>query len=208
MLRAPTLIALVMQLRLIQLALSARNSAANQSKAETSAAAEKRALWVCLPLYLVGAALTIIVNVVNRRRAQDSLTVTVGPGPATLWQDLVSSAGLALDAFLLPQVAMNVFSAAGGVVVRAISPWFYLGGTVVRAMPHVYDAIRRQSYAPSMQPSYVYAGPRDDRFGLAWDVAVPCVAGLLAILLFLQQRRAGAFLPRSLTVDVYFEGYV
>jgi hypothetical protein len=42
-----------------------------------------------------------------------------------------------------------------------------------------------------------YAGPRDDRFGLVWDVAVPCVTGLLAVLLFLQQRRAGAFLPRS-----------
>jgi hypothetical protein len=91
---------------------------------------------------------------------------------------------------------MNVFS-AGGVVVRALSPWFYVGGTVVRVMPHLYDAIRRQSYVPSVQPSYVYAGPRDDRLGPAWDVAVPSVTGLLAVLLFLQQRRAGAFLPRS-----------
>jgi hypothetical protein len=44
---------------------------------------------VCLPLYFAGGALTVIVNVVNRRRAEDSLTVHVGPGPATLWQDLV-----------------------------------------------------------------------------------------------------------------------
>ncbi|KAK3161566.1 hypothetical protein QOZ80_1BG0078720 [Eleusine coracana subsp. coracana] len=198
MMRAPTLIALLLQLRLIQLALSSRKSAPDQSKAETSSAAERLALWVCLPLYSAGAALTIIVNVINRRRAEASLTVYVGPGSATLWQDLVSSAGLALDAFLLPQVAMNVFSVAGGVVIRrALSPWFYVGGTVVRSMPHVYDVIRRQGYAPSVRPSYVYADPRDDRFGLAWDVAVPCVAGLLAVLLYLQQRRAGALLPRS-----------
>ncbi|XP_062206496.1 uncharacterized protein LOC133908474 [Phragmites australis] len=197
MLRAPTLISFVLQLRLLQLAWSGRNSVADQSKAETSSAAERRALWICLPLYLFGGALTIIFHVINNRAArEDSLAVRIGPEPATLWEDLVSSAGLALDGFLLPQVVMNVFSGAG---VRAISPWFYVGCTVVRAMPHIYDVIRIQGYMPSMKPSYVYAGPRDDRFGVAWDITVPCVTALLAVLLFLQQRRGGrgALLLRS-----------
>ncbi|CAO1947969.1 unnamed protein product [Urochloa humidicola] len=152
MLRAPTLITLVLQLRLLQLAWSARRSAAGRSKAaETAAAAaERRALWlVCLPLYLLGGAAAIAVHVSNSRRAamEDSLAVRVGPEPATLWEDLASSAGLALDGFLLPQVAMNAFSSGGGAArARAISPWFYAGGTVVRAMPHVYDAIRSRGY--------------------------------------------------------------
>ncbi|PUZ55366.1 hypothetical protein GQ55_5G206400 [Panicum hallii var. hallii] len=190
MLRAPTLIAFVLQLRLLQLAWSARRSAAGRSKAET--AAERRALlWVCLPMYLLGGALTVAHHASISRRAalEDSLAVRVGPEPATLWEDLASSTGLALDGFLLPQVAMNAFLSGGAC---AVSPWFYVGGTVVRAMPHVYDAIRARGYVPSVTPSNVYASPRDDRFGAAWDVAVPWGAALLAVLLFLQQR-LGAF---------------
>ncbi|CAD6230342.1 unnamed protein product [Miscanthus lutarioriparius] len=202
MLRVPTLIAFVLQLRLLQLAWSARRSAAGRSKDGTSAAAaaERRALWVCLPLYLLGGALTIVLHMANTRRAarEDSLAVRVGPEPATLWEDLASSAGLALDGFLLPQVAMNAFS---GGKVRAVSPWFYVGGTVVRAMPHVYDVVRSQGYVPSLKPSNVYASPLDDRFGVAWDIVVPCGAALLTVLLFLQQRLGGTgtgtFLFRS-----------
>ncbi|CAL4962082.1 unnamed protein product [Urochloa decumbens] len=195
MMRAPTLIALLLQLRLIQLALSARKKKTGAdddgSKADASAeaAAERRALWVCVPLYVIGGAITVVVHAMNARRAAreaGSVTVRLGPEPATLWEDLVSSAGLALDAFLLPQVTMNALSTGAGVT--ALSPWFYAGGTVVRAMPHVYDVIRAQGYVPSMRPSYVYASPRYDRFGVAWDVVVPCGAALLALLVFLQQR--------------------
>ncbi|CAO2170994.1 unnamed protein product [Urochloa humidicola] len=198
MLRAPTLITLVLQLRLLQLAWSARRSAAGRSKAaETAAAAERRALWVvCLPVYLLGGAMTVAVHASNSRRAamEDSIAVRVGPEPATLWEDLASSAGLALDGFLVPQVAMNAFSSGGGAATaRAISPWFYAGGTVVRAMPHVYDAIRSRGYVQSVTPSNVYATARDDWFGVAWDAVVPCGVGLLAVLLFLQQRLGGAF---------------
>ncbi|CAO1947967.1 unnamed protein product [Urochloa humidicola] len=191
MMRAPTLIALLLQLRLIQLAWSARKKTTGGDDGRPAlAAAERRALWLCVPLYLIGAVVTIIVHVVNARRSAagetSSLTVRLDPAPATLWEDLVSSAGLALDAFLLPQVAMNALSTGAGVT--ALSPWFYAGGTVVRAMPHVYDVIRTQGYVPSLRPSYVYASPRYDKFGVAWDIVVPCGAALLAVLVFLQQR--------------------
>jgi len=187
MLRAPTLIAFVLQLRLLQLVWSARRSAAGRSKAETAAAESKALVWVCLPLYLLGGAMTVALHASSSRRAalEDSLAVRVGPEPA----DLASSAGMALDGFLLPQVAMNAF--AGGGASAVVSPWFYVGGTVVRTMPHVYDAIRSRGYVPSAMLSNVYASPRDDRFGVEWDVAVPCGAAVLAVLLFLQQRLGG-----------------
>ena len=182
--------------------MSARKADADRNKAEASSSvAERRALWLCAPLYLIGGALTIIVHVVDALRAareESSLTVRVGPEPATLWEDLVSSAGLAQDAFLLPQVVINALS-PGASRIRALSPWFYIGGTVVRAMPHVYDVIRAQGYVPSSKPSYVYASPRYDLYGIAWDVIVPCAAALLTVLLFLQQRVGSApsmFLPR------------
>ncbi|WVZ69292.1 hypothetical protein U9M48_018102 [Paspalum notatum var. saurae] len=198
MLRVPTLLAFVLQLRLLQLCWSARRSpAADRTKAEASSAAERTSvLWVCLPLWVLGGALTLALHESNSRRAAwvDSLAVRVGPGPATVWEDLAASAGLALDGFLLPQVVMNAFS---GSRVRALSPWFYVGGTVARAVPRAYDVVRSLGYVPSMKPSHVYASPLDDRFGVAWDIAVPCGAALLAVLLFLQQRLGGAFLFRS-----------
>ncbi|CAL5088910.1 unnamed protein product [Urochloa decumbens] len=89
---------------------------------------------------------------------------------------------LVLDGFLLPQVISNVFS---GAKARALSPWFYVGGTVIRAAPHAYD---------------VYAGPRGNLSGgVALDVAVLFGMALLGVLLFLQQRvrLQGAFLCSS-----------
>jgi hypothetical protein len=150
---------------------------------------------MCAPLYLIGGALTVVVHMVNARRAalEGSLTVRLGPKPATLWGDLVSSSGLALDAFLLPQVGMNAFvSAAGAAGVRALSPWFYVGGTVVRGDAPRVRRDQARVYVPSLRPSYVYASPRYDRFGVGWDIAVPCGSALLAVLVFLQQRLGAA----------------
>jgi hypothetical protein len=106
------------------------------------------------------------------------------------WEDLVSYGGLILDGFLLPQVLLNAFSDSK---VGALSPGFYIGSTMIRALPHVYDAFRTQHFVPSLRPLYMYASPRDDLFSLAWDIVIPCGAILLAVILFFQQRLGGAF---------------
>ena len=116
-------------------------------------------------------------------------TIGMGAWRVTIWQDLVSYAGLILDGFLLPQVILN--ASLGGSRARAISPWFYMGGTMLRLMPHVYDVFRAQTYTPSMRSSNLYASPHDDLFGVAWDMVIPCGAALLAFLLSLQQRLPG-----------------
>jgi len=197
-LRASTVLALVLQLHLLQLALSSRRSSADQagskregsspSSSSSDADAERSTLWVCLPLYALGAAVVWIVHTSDGHPG-----LSAPPGPR-LVDDLAAYAGLVLDAFLLPQVVRNALS---GSRVRALSPWFYAGGAAVRAAPHAYDAFRRRTYVPSLRPSFAYAGPRDDLFGVGWDVAVPCGAAVLAALLFLQQRLGGAFLCGS-----------
>ncbi|XP_006646202.1 uncharacterized protein LOC102720480 [Oryza brachyantha] len=196
MLRVPTLIAFVLQLRLLQLAWSGRISVDRGSEGEASpAAVERKVLRTCLPLYVVGAAVTGVAHMMNVRAAREAELVPRRFAPAeatTLWGDLASYAGLVLDGFLLPQV---IFNAASGSRVKAISPWFYVGGTAIRGAPHAYDAFRAVSYAPT----HVYASSRDDFFGVAWDIVVPLGAALLAFVLFLQQRLGGDLLlrPRS-----------
>ncbi|KAF7026183.1 hypothetical protein CFC21_038302 [Triticum aestivum] len=183
MMRAPTLIAFVLQLRLLQLAWSGRR---------ISTVSEKAVLWICLPLYILGGVVAAVVHTIKARAAarSDPWAMNMGGGPAAIWKDLVSYAGLIQDGFLLPQVILN--ASLGETRARAISPWFYIGGTMIRLMPHVYDAVRSQIYQLTMRSSNLYASPRGDLFGVAWDVVIPCGAALLALLLFLQQR-----LPRT-----------
>ncbi|GJM93583.1 hypothetical protein PR202_ga10149 [Eleusine coracana subsp. coracana] len=190
-LRVSSMLAFVLQLRLLQLALASRHrpeQGAGGKQAEDdslSSDAERSTLWICLPLYALGAVLVWIVHL-SRGDMHSTLY-----RPRAFADDLAGYAGLILDGFLLPQVVWNAFL---GSRVQALSPWFYAGVSLVRAAPHVYDVFRRRSYVPSLTPSYVYAGPRDDLFGVTWDVAVPCGAALLAVLVFLQQRLGGAFL--------------
>ncbi|TVU35521.1 hypothetical protein EJB05_17417, partial [Eragrostis curvula] len=191
--KVPALIGFALQLRLLQLVWSGRRSEDRRSGAEW------RVLRVCLPLYLLGAAVTAAVHAENSRAARrNPLMVRFGRDAGTLGEALASYAGLVLDGFLLPQVVLNAVSGSSA---KAISPWFYFGGTVTRLAPHVYDAVRvrppRYGYAQKMEPSYVYASPRDGLFGVAWDVVVTCGAATLALLLFLQQRLGGDFFQRS-----------
>lgn len=189
MMRAPLLIAFVLQLRLVQLAWSGRRKSADQTT-PSPAASERIVLQICLPLYMVGAVLAAIVHVMNvRASTEDPIVVRIGREAATIWEDLVSYAGLILDGFLLPQVILN--ASLGGSRVRAISPWFYIGCTMNRAIPHVYDVVRGQIFEPSINPSNLYASPRGDLSGVAWDIVIPCGAALLAVLVFLQQRIRG-----------------
>ncbi|CAM0882100.1 unnamed protein product [Alopecurus aequalis] len=204
MMRAPILIAFVLQLRLLQLAWSGRRRSVDQMM-PSPVVSERIVLQICLPLYLFGAVLAAIVHVINVRAAmEDSLVVRIGGQPATIWEDLVSYAGLILDGFLLPQVILNACLAGSGV--RAVSPWFYIGTTMTRAMPHVYDVVRGQIYEQSISPSDLYASPRGDLFGVAWDIVIPCGAALLATLLFFQQRIGGpASLPSQRKRSVGYE---
>ena len=111
-LRASTVLALVLQLRLLQLALSSRRSSADQAgskregsspsssssdaDADADADAERSTLWVCLPLYALGAAVVWIVHTSDGHPG-----LSAPPGPR-LVDDLAAYAGLVLDAFLLP----------------------------------------------------------------------------------------------------------
>jgi ubiquitin-conjugating enzyme E2 O len=177
-LRVGTMLAFLLQLRLLQLALEGRRpTEPGRGGDGPSAATERRTLQACLLLHFLGAVLMLIVN---RGDGRPRLLIdATDPTPADV---LVSYGGLVLDGFLLPQVISNAFS---GAKARALSPWFYVGGTVIRATPHAYD---------------VYAGPRGNLFGgVALDVAVLLGVALLAVLLFLQQRvlLRGAFVCSS-----------
>ncbi|XP_078168694.1 uncharacterized protein LOC144563157 [Carex rostrata] len=186
--RVVTMINFLLQLRLLQVAWGARSSDAPKTGSWVH---EKKTIWVCLPLYLFGALIAWLVHTINKN------------GQHTLWDDLSSYAGLILDGFLLPQVIFNVFL---DFKEKALAHSFYIGFTLVRALPHVYDAYRSKQYMPFVKSSYIYASPNDDIYSLAWDIVVPLGGVILSIIVFLQQQLGGSFfLPVSMRKSSEYE---
>lgn len=179
--RVLTMVNFLLQLRLLQVVWGARSA----DEAKTGSwVHEKKTILVCLALYLFGTLIAWFIHTGNKN------------GRDTLWEVLSSYAGLILDGFLLPQVIFNVFLDLKD---KVLARSFYIGFTLVRALPHVYDAYRSRHYVPFVRSSYIYASPSDDIYSLAWDIVVPLGGVILCILVFYQQRLGGSFfLPRSM----------
>ncbi|WOK97230.1 hypothetical protein Cni_G05938 [Canna indica] len=164
--RMISMIGFFLSLRLIQLAFSSRST----EQGKDFWVKEKTTLKVCLPLCGAGGLLTWLV--------------------CSQWQALISYFGLILDGFLLPQIILNICTNSRE---KVLGPFFYVGITVTRALPHVYDAYRASGHTPHVDSTYIYGNPERDFYSMAWDVIIPCQGFLLALLVYLQQRFGGGF---------------
>ena len=106
----------------------------------------------------------------------------------SLWDYIQSYAGLVLDGFLLPQILLNLFSNSQQ---KPLAAAFYVGMTLVRALPHAYDVYRAQDYLPRFDGSFIYAKADSDFYSAAWDIVIPCAGTVLALIIFVQQRFGG-----------------
>ncbi|XP_020105814.1 uncharacterized protein LOC109722259 [Ananas comosus] len=198
--RVITMVAFLLQVRLLQVAWTARSADENKRGFWV---AERKGLWFCLPLYLIGGLTAWFIHIQSSNRIQSKVSVLVYVRQRTLWEDLISYAGLILDGFLLPQFTFNLFSNSKD---KSLASSFYVGNTLVRALPHVYDAYRARRNVPLFMSSYLYASPGEDLYTLAWDIVIPCVGILLAALIYLQQRFGGAcFLPSKHKQSIGYE---
>ncbi|WOK95683.1 hypothetical protein Cni_G04390 [Canna indica] len=181
--RVITMVAFLLQFRFLQLSWSARSS--EEGKMDLWMA-EKNAIKTCLPLYIVGGLIALFVHMIYNQAQVKRRPVYASHD--SLWGNLISYSGLILDGFLLPQVIFNMFSGSKD---KALAPSFYVGNTVVRALPHAYDAYRRSHYLPRFNSSYLYARPYEGFYSLVWDIIIPCGGVLLSVLIYLQQRFGG-----------------
>ncbi|KAJ8626755.1 hypothetical protein MRB53_020062 [Persea americana] len=181
-----TMVAFLLQFRLLQLTWSAR--LAEESR-KGLWVAEKKALNLCLLLYVVGGLIALFVH--WKMEAPLEKLEFVADSRHSIWEDLRSYAGLVLDGFLLPQIMFNIFSYSKD---KTLAPSFYIGTTVVRSLPHVYDAYRTHRYIPHFNTSYIYANPGGDLYSTSWNVIIPCGGLLFCIGIYLQQRFGGVFI--------------
>ncbi|KAI4322938.1 hypothetical protein L6164_022585 [Bauhinia variegata] len=183
-----TIIALMLQLRVLQQTWSAR-------KADTSAKglriAEWKASYVTLALYAAGLLLVVLLAKWHWAIGIDEVLFS---SSGWYWSVLD---GLVLDGFLLPQIMLNLFSNSGENI-NALSTSFYLGTTLFsNLLPHAYDLYRTHNYVRQDNVSYFYADPSEDIYSTTWDIVIPLGGLLFAAIISLQQRFGGrCILPR------------
>ncbi|KAK6946721.1 Protein of unknown function DUF2921 [Dillenia turbinata] len=190
--RVVTMIALFLLLRLLQLTWAARSADRNQ---KGLCVADKKAFYVCLPLYLAGGVIALMVHSICRNYGTAEASSSIyRQAQHSLWDDLKSYAGLVVDGFLLPQILLNMFFNSRE---AALSRFFYVGMTAIRLLPHGYDLYRAYKYINRNDGSYYYANHGLDYYSTAWDIIIPCGGLAFAIIIFLQQKFGGLYiLPR------------
>ncbi|OVA07768.1 Protein of unknown function DUF2921 [Macleaya cordata] len=190
--RVVTMVAFLLQFRLLQLTWSTRLGEGTEKGLLN---AEKNTISVSLPLYIIGGLIALMIHWFHNHYAAQRLhgRLFVRYQRHSLLGDLRSYAGLVLDSFLFPQIMLNIFWNSKD---KALSPAFYVGTSVVRLLPHAYDLYRAHSFVPSFDVS-IYANPGADFFSTAWDVIITCVGLLFAGLIYFQQRFGGrCILPK------------
>ncbi|XP_073137760.1 uncharacterized protein [Henckelia pumila] len=182
--RVVLMVAFLLQIRLLQLVWTAKTS---EGKEKGLWGAEKKAVFVSVPMYFFGGLLTPLLNWIHSKNREMHFYVEY-----SLWGYLRSYAGLILDGFLLPQILLNTFSGSSAI---ALSNPFYIGTSAVRLVPHAYDQYRAHSFPrTNINGTYFYANPSTDFYSSAWDVIIPCVVVALAVIVFLQQRHGGRWI--------------
>lgn len=200
--RAVTMVAFLLQFRLLQLTWSVRRG--DESR-KGLWGVEKKVLYISLPLYVSGG---LIAWFVYKWKAHPKHLPMIPYDqyfypPPSFWSDFKSYGGLILDGFLFPQIVFNMFSKSNE---KALAASFYLGTTTVRLLPHAYDLYRAHASSGYLDLSYIYANHKMDFYSTAWDIIIPCGGMLFAIIIFLQQRFGGqCFLPKQFRRDAVYE---
>ncbi|GMI93426.1 hypothetical protein like AT4G21700 [Hibiscus trionum] len=206
--RAVTMVAFLLQFRLLQLTWSERQGDESRKGLWD---AERKVLYISLPLYLTGGLIAWFAHLwknshqtpfLQPRQRRFSSKIHFYQ-QTSFWSDLKSYGGLVVDGFLLPQIVFNMFSKSNE---KALAATFYVGTTLVRLLPHAYDLYRAHSFSGYLDLSYIYANHKMDFYSTAWDIIIPSVGLLFSIFISLQQRFGGqCLLPKRFRTEAVYE---
>ncbi|KAL0562035.1 hypothetical protein IC582_002483 [Cucumis melo] len=102
------------------------------------------------------------------------------------WEkDLQEYVGLVQDFFLLPQVIGNLL---WQIDCKPLRKFYFIGISLVRLLPHIYDFIRAPTVNPYFVEEYDFVNPSMDFYSRFGDVAIPLIAFILAVVVYIQQR--------------------
>ncbi|CAL1373408.1 unnamed protein product [Linum trigynum] len=191
--RMVTMVAFLLQFRLLQLSWTSRQTAKRQKSLWLS---ERRVVYFSLPLYAAGGFLAWYAHQWKNSYTNSYLRSRhrFYQQQHYPWDHFKSYAGLILDGFLLPQIVFNLFLNSSE---DALSLPFCMGTTIVRLLPHAYDLYRAHSSSWYLDLSYIYANHRMDFYSTSWNIIIPIGGLLFAAIVYSQQRFGGrCILPK------------
>lgn len=154
---------------------------------------DKKVSLICFGVHVLGFISVLIIHSIrlSQRPVSSSMYMDWRGGLHKQydWERILKEYyGLVQDLFLLPQVVGNHIWVVRGKPLRSL---FYVGVTVLRLLPHVYDGLRPSVFNPYFADEFQYANPSSDFYSKAGDIAIPLLAVALAVGVYVQQRWNG-----------------
>ncbi|KAI3741161.1 hypothetical protein L1987_58828 [Smallanthus sonchifolius] len=194
--RVITMIAFLLQFRLLQLTWSSRKGHESQ---KTLWVSDKKVLYMSSPLYIAVGLIAWFAH--SLKNTHTKTRFQLASENVTFWGALKSYTGLVLDTFLIPQIMFNILCDSHWTV---LAPSFYIGSTMVRLLPHVYDLYR--THSSTWFYDKIFANPGMDYYSTMWDVVICCVGMLCVLMIYVQQRFSGrSVLPKRFRDEILYQ---
>ncbi|EXB80182.1 hypothetical protein L484_003183 [Morus notabilis] len=163
---------------------------------------DKKVLVSTLVIHIIGYILVLILHsmgIGQKPILRRSYAFSQGSSHVlSEWEiELEEYVGLVQDFFLLPQIISNIIWQIDSKPLRKL---YYIGITVVRLLPHLYDYVRAPTRNPYFREEYEFVDPSMNFYSKFGDITIPLTAIVLAALVYVQQRWTYEKLSRSLTL--------
>lgn len=151
---------------------------------------DKRVLLCSFIIHLIGYIIVLMIHGAKTKRihirAKAYLVGKQNSHSLPDWAtELEEYAGLVQDFFLLPQIIGNLIWQINCKPLRKL---YFIGITLVRLFPHIYDYIRAPVPNPYFSEDSEFINPSFDFYSKFGDIAIPVTAIILALVVYIQQR--------------------
>ncbi|XP_057734982.1 uncharacterized protein LOC130950487 [Arachis stenosperma] len=197
------IVSLLLTLRLCQKVWKSRIRLQTRASHEPLGLPSDKFVLLCtFVMHLIGYVIVLVVH--GAKAGQKPLrakTYSVDGENSHLLPDwlreLEEYCGLVEDFFLFPQITGNLI---WQIHCKPLRKLYYIGITLVRILPHVYDYIRAPAPTPYLSEDSEFVNPSLEFYSKFGDIAIPVTAIILAIVLYIQQRWGYEKLSRTLTI--------
>jgi hypothetical protein len=200
------IVSLLLTLRLFQKVWKSRIRLQTRTSSQPlSVPSDKKVLLCTFTIHLIGYIIVVIIHGTNTSQKHLSpktyMVDKENSHSLPVWAtELEEYAGLVQDFFLFPQIIGNIIWQINCKPLRKL---YFIGITLVRLFPHIYDYIRAPVPNPYFSEDSEFINPSLDFYSKFGDIAIPVTAILLAILVYFQQRLGYDKLSQVLTFRQY-----
>ncbi|WJX42822.1 hypothetical protein P8452_30007 [Trifolium repens] len=200
------IVSLLLTLRLFQKVWKSRIRLQTRTSSQPiSVPSDKMVLLCTFTIHLIGYIIVVIIHGIKTSQKHVSpktyMVDKENSHSLPVWAtELEEYAGLVQDFFLFPQIIGNIIWQINCKPLRKL---YFIGITLVRLFPHIYDYIRAPVPNPYFSEDSELINPSLDFYSKFGDIAIPVTAILLAILVYFQQRLGYDKLSQVLTFRQY-----